>query len=233
MINIVSTFYITKYSSPLDNLRTKEIEACLLKNLESPLIEKIHLFVDDNEALNRLNVLSNNSDKISIIEVGKKPIYSDIFRYILKNLKDKICMIINADIYLLECEEPLIEKIKKEKMCYALTRHEYNLSKPLIDDYHGSHDAYMFNSTYIDENIINNHTNFNQDLGGIESHIIKNFCDLGFIVCNPCHQIKIVHLHASQLRNPHHAGKWIGLHASSDDAYHMKTCWFVPPIIIK
>ena len=30
MINIVSTFYITKYSSPLDNLRTKEIEALSL-----------------------------------------------------------------------------------------------------------------------------------------------------------------------------------------------------------
>ena len=48
---------------------------------------------------NLLNILSNNSDKISIIEVGKKPLYSDIFRYILNNLKDKNCMIINADIY--------------------------------------------------------------------------------------------------------------------------------------
>ncbi len=231
MINIVSTFYITKYSSPLDNLRTKEIEACLLKNLESPLIEKMHLFVDDNEALNRLNVLSNNSDKISIIEVGKKPLYSDMFKYILNHLKDKICMIINADIYLLECEEFLIEKIKKEKMCYALTRYEHDLSKPLINNYQGSHDAYIFNSTYIDENIINNHANFYQNVPGIETHIIKNLCDSGFVVCNPCHQIKIVHLHQTQLHN--YAAVWVGLHASGDDAYHMKSCWFVPPVIIK
>jgi len=230
MINIVSTFYITKYSSPLDNLRSKEIESCLLKNLVSPLIEKMHLFVDDDDALNRLNVLSNNSDKIIIIEVGKKPLYSDMFKYILNNLKDKICMIINADIYLLECEEFLIEKIKKEKICYALTRHEHDLSKPLIDTFGGSHDAYIFNSTYIDENIINKHTNFYQNVPGIESHIIKNFCDSGLVVCNPCHQIKIVHLHQTQL---HNYTTWIGLHVSGDYHNFYKSYWCIPPVIIK
>ena len=228
MINIVSTFYISKYSSPLDDLRTKELEAALLKNLDSPFIEKMHLFVDDHEALNRLHVLSNNSEKIIIIEVGKKPIYTDIFKYIVDKLKDKICMIINADIYLLECEEKLIEKIKTEKLCYALTRHEHDMSKPLIDSFGGSHDAYIFNSTYIDEKIINNHTNFYQNVPGIETHIIKNFCDLGFVVYNPCHQIKIVHLHKTQLSN--YASGWIGLHDSRESLSN--SYWYTPPIII-
>ena len=100
MIHIISTFYISKYSSHLDNLRTKELEQCLINNLYSPFVEKIHLFVDDNEALVKLNELSNNSDKIVVVEVGKRPKYSDFFNYIIKNVKDEICIIINSDIFL-------------------------------------------------------------------------------------------------------------------------------------
>ena len=78
-MNLISTFYVSKYTSSLDNERSKELEQCLINNLASPYIEKIHLFVDDNDALVRLNELSNHSDKIVIIEVGKKPKYSDFF----------------------------------------------------------------------------------------------------------------------------------------------------------
>ena len=229
MINIISTFYTSKYSSNLDNLRSQELEDCILKNLSSTYIKKIHLFVDDNDALNRLNEISNNSEKIVIIEVGKKPKYSDFFNYILDNLKDEVCMITNSDIYLLECELKLIENLQTEKICYALTRHEYDMSRWLIDNYCGSHDCYIFNSAFINENIINDHTNFYQNLPGIETHIIKNFCDLGFKVENHCIQIKIIHLHKTQLRNH---GEWIGLHNYGDDVFHKQNCWWVPPIIL-
>jgi hypothetical protein len=138
-------------------------------------------------------------------------------------------MITNADIFLYECDNRLIETININKIAYALTRYEYNMSCPLINEYQGSHDCYIFNSKFIDDKIINEHTNFSQNLPGIESHIIKNFCDNGFKVYNPCRQIKIIHLHKTQLRNH---GEWIGLHNSGDHNYHMKNCWYVPPIYI-
>jgi hypothetical protein len=229
MIHIISTFYISKYSSHLDNLRTKELEQCLINNLYSPFVEKIHLFVDDNEALVKLNELSNNSDKIVVVEVGKRPKYSDFFNYIIKNVKDEICIIINSDIFLYENDEKLIANLKENKIAYALTRYEHDMTHPLINDYHGSHDAYIFNSKFINETIINEDTNFYQNFPGIESHIIKAFCDIGFNVYNPCIQIKIVHLHKTQLRNH---GEWIGLHKYGDDEYHKKSCWWVPPVIL-
>jgi len=229
MINIISTFYISKYKSELDYLRSKEIESCFVNNLSSVFIEKIHIFVDDDESLNKLNELSNNSEKVVIIEVGKKPKYSDFFNYILNNLQNKICMITNADIFLYECDNILIESINTNKIAYALTRYEYNMSCPLIDNYQGSHDCYIFNSKFIDEKFINEHTNFYQNLPGIETHIIKNFCDFNFKVYNPCRQIKIIHLHKTQLRNH---GQWIGLHNCGDDNYHKKNCWYVPPIYV-
>lgn len=229
MIHIISTFYISKYSSHLDNLRSKELEQCLINNLSSPFVEKIHLFVDDNEALIKLNEISNNSDKIIVIEVGKRPKYSDFFNYIIKNVKDQICMIINADIFLYENDEKLIASLKENKIAYALTRYEDDMSHPLINDYHGSHDAYIFNSKFINETIINENTNFYQNLPGIETHVIKALCDIGFNMHNPCKQIKIIHLHKTQLRNH---GHWIGLHEYGDDEYHKKSCWWVPPVIL-
>lgn len=229
MIHLVSTFYISKYSSNLDNLRSKELEACLINNVSCPFIEKVHLFVDDNDALIRLKELSNNSEKIVVIGVGNKPKYNDFFNYIINNLNDKICMITNSDIFLSHCDVKLIERLKNEKFCYALTRYEHDMSHPLIDNYYGSHDCYIFNSSFIDKNIINKHTDFYQNLPGIESQIVKNFCDFNFKVFNPCKQIITVHLHKTQLRNH---GEWIGLHKYGDLEYQRGSCWWVPPVIL-
>ena len=225
-MNIISTFYISKYSSHLDIARSKEIEQCLCNNITSPFIEKIHLFVDDIDAFIRLNEITN-SDKIVIIEIGKKPKYSDFFNYILNNVKNKICMITNADIFLHETNQPLIEKLKENKMMFALSRYEYDMTHPMIDNYGGSHDAYIFNSKYLNETM--KHTQNYQNFPGIESHIIKTFCDNGFKVFNPCNQIKIVHLHKTELRN---YGTWIGLHKCGDFDFHKKSCWWVPPIVL-
>jgi hypothetical protein len=229
MINIISTFYLSKYNSHLDNLRSQELIDSLLKNLESSLVEKIHLFIDDNESLDKLNNITNHSDKIIIIEIGKKPKYSDFFRYIIDNLQDQICMITNADIYLHECNVELINLLNKNKIVYALTRYEYDMSKPLIDNYLGSHDAYIFHSSFIEKNIMNEDTDFYQNFPGIETHIIKSFFDCGFQILNPCKEIKIVHLHKTNLRNH---GEWIGLHNYGDEDFFKKSCWYVPPTTI-
>ena len=128
MINIISTFYVSKYKSELDYLRSKELEDSLVNNISSPFVEKLHLFLDDEDALNRVKELSKNSEKVVIIEVGKKPKYNDFFKYILDNLKNKICMITNSDIYLFECDNRLIESANINMIAYALTRYEYDFS---------------------------------------------------------------------------------------------------------
>ena len=201
MINIISTFYLSKYNSELDSSRTKELENTLLKNIDSVYIEKIHLFVDDYDALEKLNCITNYSNKISIIEIGKKPKYKDFFKYINENLKDKLCMITNADIYLHECDINLLDLLNSNKQVYGLTRYEHDLSHPLIDNYGGSHDSYIFNSKYLNNiDLENEDINFYQNFPGIESHILRFFNTMNFKLLNPCYQIKIIHLHQSQLR---------------------------------
>jgi hypothetical protein len=231
MINVISTFYISNYSSQLDNLRTKELEDALIKNIESHHIEKIHLFVDNIESFKRLKIISKNSDKINVIDIGKQPLVSDFFKFILDNLPNKICMIINSDIYLETCDEKILQLLNHNKFAYALTRHEWDMSTPLIDIFGGSHDCYIFNSTNIDKSIINEHTMLKQNNYGIESHIIKSLLDLGIQILNPCNQIKIVHLHKSELRK-YSGSCWIGLHECGNYEEFYNSPWCIKPTYI-
>ena len=56
MINIITSFYVSKYSSDLDGERSNELISALLFNINLDIVEKIHLFVDDEESL-RLRTL--------------------------------------------------------------------------------------------------------------------------------------------------------------------------------
>ena len=163
-------------------------------NIKCKYIEKIHLYVDDNDALNK--VLELKSDKINIIMIGKQPLYSDFFEYAIDNLKNKICMISNSDIYLYECDIDCL--IRLSDNIFALTRHEHDLSKPLIDKRYGSHDAFIFNSPLDKKILVNLH--HIQNVAGSDDSVVNNLVDNGYNLYNPCFQIKIVHLHKSELR---------------------------------
>jgi hypothetical protein len=200
-IHIITTFYISNTGSPLDEERNIELQTALIKNVESEYVEKIHLFVDDEEAVLLLGSITNNSDKICIISVGKQPLYYDFFNYILTHLPNHICMITNADIYLHTVNNDLIKKLDTEKHVYALTRYEADMSHPYIDNMYESYDCYIFNSAFLHESILDKNLEYYQNSLGIETRVITSFFNNGFKPLNPCYQLKIVHLHKSDLRN--------------------------------
>ena len=234
MINIISTFYISKYGSSLDNDRTNELCDSFINNLNNDIVEKIHIFVDDFESLKKLNEVTYknyNSKKISVIKIKKNPTYHDFFNYILDKLPNNICMITNADIYLHSYDINLLKLLNSNKYVYALTRYEYDMSHPFINDYNGSHDCYIFNSKYLNNRIICENTNFRQNLLGIESRIIKSFFDLNYIIYNPCKQIKIVHLHKTNLRNYTNSDD-VALHNKNIKLW-LKSVWHIAPCILE
>jgi len=226
-LNIITSFYISKYNDSLDSSRSKELETCLLNNISSTFVEKIHLFVDDIDSLNRLNMLVNDTDKIVVIDIGKKPKYYDYLKYIIDNLPNKICMITNSDIYIHQCDVKLINELMTNKIVYSLTRYEHDMSPTLINNFGGSHDCYIFNSSFLDTSILQSqHVDFYQNIPGIETRIISSFLNEGFKVYNPCYQIQIVHLHKTNLRNH---GSWVGLHSYHDVDGFKKSVWCIPP----
>jgi hypothetical protein len=196
MINIITSYYTSRLISNLNEERNNELKDCLNNNINNTLIEKIHLFIDDEEAFEYIKKI--NSEKINVISVGKKPLYFDLFNYAISNLKNKICMITNSDIYIKECDVNIFKNLEDNNTVFALTRYEYDLSCPLITNYEGSHDCFIFKSPI--NNVFINNIYHSQHAWGAENIVLYELKNAGINIYNPCYQIKIVHHHASNLR---------------------------------
>lgn len=229
MIHIITAFYISKTDNTLDIERTTELFTCLQKNMENELISKIHLFLDDADAMSKINTLSHhvNFGKIVIVEIGGRKKHSDYFRYAITALKDSLCMIMNSDIYLYEFDVTLLDRFANDKaLCFALTRYEHDLKCPLINRYTGSHDAYLFRPSLLDFGVLEL-VDFYPNISGIETRILNALFTYKYTLVNPCYQVKIVHLHKSELRPP--SWSWIGLHQYGDDSFFFNSNWCVRP----
>ena len=226
MIHIITSFYISKQNSSMNEARNIELFTALKHNMENIHIEKIHLFLDDVDAFNKIETLSiyETYSKINIIGIKPRPKHIDYFKYAINNLQNEICMVINSDIYLYEIDYKLLSRIKTDKIAYAISTYEYDFSCPKITPYNGSHDGYIFNPTHIQYSL--ELIDFYPNTPGIETHIIKMLVDNGYKVFNPCYQIKIVHLHKSELRN--YAQGWIGLHNCEDS--FINSAWYITPV---
>lgn len=194
MINLLTSYYLIKKTDSKSIERNNELTECLINNINNDLISKIYLFVDDSEA--KLKALElDTKNKIEIISEGKQPLCSDFFLYANENLKGKICMISNSDIYLYICDTDCFIRMG-EKDVFALSRHEKNLKCEVMG--FGSHDSYIFRSP-IKIDYIENLAHI-QNLAGSDDSIVNNLIDSGNNLYNPCFQIMIVHLHESNVR---------------------------------
>lgn len=196
MINLITSFYIIKNANTLQlEKRNNELINALIYNINNPLIEKIYLYIDDIYSLNKAIELNKNN-KIHIIEVGKQPLYSDLFEYAINNLENKICMIANSDIYLYDCDIECLNNINNN--IFSLSRFENDLTCPIIDKKWGSYDAFIFKSP-LNKSILES-MKHKQNVAGSDDNIVNILVDNNYKLYNPAFQIKIVHLHESDYR---------------------------------
>ena len=218
MVHLVTSFYVLEKKKKIAVKRNQELEESLRKNLNSPLVSGIHLFVDDERALDKIRCMisevsekdcdgieNSNGHKITVIGVRKQPKYSELFLYACQSLQGKVVMITNSDIYLAECDLGVLNKISDN--VFALTRYEHDFSSPLIEvmkqEMWGSHDAFIFQSP-LKKLALNNFIpkiGHYQNRWGSEDIVIQVLLEYGYQIYNPCYEIKIVHLHASELRD--------------------------------
>jgi hypothetical protein len=203
MIHLITSFYYVKEINEKTKNRNNELLECLKQNILSKDISKIYLFVDNQEALNVINNINNiigyEQNKVNVISIGKQPLYSELFEFAFDFLKGKICMISNSDIYMYECDMNCIKNISDN--IFAITRYEHDMSCPHIDNNNewSCHDAFIFRSP-LNKKILENY-HHTQNLWGAENSVIDTLIHNGYKVYNPCYQIKIKHLHQSDLRD--------------------------------
>ena len=210
MINIITSFYLAKTME-----RNNELQRCLIKNLKSKYVSKVHLFVDNEEAEQLARKIAAELKKeLTIVEVGKQPLYSDLFEY-ANTLTGKICMICNSDIYLLRMNGFHIKQI------YCLTRHEWDGSTPLIDNFQMSHDAFIFMSPLdkLDTSKLAN----KQNILGSENIVIYELNQ--YELKNPCKKCVIVHEHGSEQRSYDQKKTLLDTHLSWRHNTHLYGVW--------
>lgn len=200
---IVCSFY---YSS--NTIRQTELEHTLIQNLNKTFIDEIHLFMEekDYEKFCKSNLKDeNNYNKIKIVKHNNQPKYPELINY-CSNLTNKICCICNSDIEFVinENEQTILSKLYNQKQIFFLTRHEYDMSCPLIQNFCGSHDAFIFHSDTLLNTIKNidlSFINYIQNTSGIEALLTIFFIEkLNYTILNPCFQIKLIHHHKSNVR---------------------------------
>jgi hypothetical protein len=115
------------------------------------------------------------------------------------------------------------------KTAYSISRKEGNGDTRQIDNYYGSHDAFVFYSNNISIHIINN-LQFPQNNWGSEGRVMGELIAQGIKVYNPCKQITIVHLHSSEVREENRP--WIGNHTYGNTVEFINSASYCPPVIL-
>lgn len=189
--------------------RQKEYINTLKLNLNHPLVERIHLLLEndhDDEYISNLTT-TNNINKIRYHPLNRRMRYGDAFRYTSQFLLNKTAIIMNADCYLGHGFQKLNEKSLRRGTIYALTRHErkkYCKENDLCSAqarYIGSHDAFVMNLVRPLSKKVLNTLMVRQNIVGVEKFVIYTLREHGkYKIKNPCHILVIYHNHCSGFR---------------------------------
>lgn len=177
--------------------RQDEFIYCLKRNIQCTEIDKIVLLIDDH------HVPEVEHPKIEIIKIASRPTYLDWIELTKKKCWDQISILANTDIYFDESVSRLREIFSANPKAFvALSRYEkegYN--QILHDNPHWSQDVWAVSGEYPFTESFKNYLRIPLGVPRCDNKIAYLFAIHGAKVYNPCHHIKIVHVHETQLRS--------------------------------
>ena len=222
---------LTSFYYPSNKLRENEIILTLQKNLSKDFIHKINLYITENDYSKFKNsdfINNNNYNKLNFIIRNYQPTYLQLIKTAIKIDTEIIC-ICNSDIEFCISDTKILDKLQ-ENMCYFLTRYEYDNTCPLINNFGGSHDAFIFKNKVL-KNKINgvdlSYIDYIQNTPGIEALLTVFFIEtLKYDIYNPCFEIKLLHHHRSGYRTWQNT-KPVGYTSSTpiNNGYYRDSVW--------
>lgn len=202
---IITQYY--KVPTSEDNYsieRQKEIDKCLLFNLENILIEEVHLLTETPYEFEF--VPENLQSKIKQTVIGKRLDYNTAFEYYNLNLAGTICILCNADIFT-DDSISILDSINLTDTILALTRYEWDddnkaallcgmehksKANNIYPDYSPTvwgQDAWIWNM----EKIVVKNADFNLGTYSCDARIAHFILDSGYKIYNPSYLISINH----------------------------------------
>ena len=191
---------IQQYYKPRELVRAAEIDKCLKKNLENPLIDKIYLLSES------ANYKLPKSDKLVLIVKKERITYANCIELIQKQIgKGHIVAFANADIYLdLSWVNLWTTDIHDTVLALLRWEEEGTSGQPeLYGPRSDSQDTWVIHSdSVLERSWPPQLTPFQIPFGvaGCDNAILVEFLRQKFKIVNPALSLRTMHVHKSQIR---------------------------------
>lgn len=203
-INLFTTFYIDKEDS-----RNKELETCIIENLQSGF-NKIIFFVESEIEFTELDefitckLSFGNKTNIEVLKISKRPTFNDLLKEMnLPEHSNDINIIANSDIVIPNESLSLInewyEKLENRqcKTCLALSRWDIEELEITLFDRADSQDTWVF----FGNPKFNTSIDIKMGITACDNRFAFEIKQNGFRLFNPSKKIKTIHYHNSGVRN--------------------------------
>lgn len=187
----------TPYFLAEDLDRQKEIDECLLKNLELQAIDRIFLLVDDG------HVPPLTSDKITIINTADRPSYAQWVDITRHRSVSALSVLANSDIYFDDTIRDLQTVFRASPHAFvALSRYEVlGNDTTMHPNPHWSQDVWAIDGTVTLPDGLRNKLDIPLGVPRCDNKIAYIFSLFGYDIFNPCRFVRSYHLHETQLRS--------------------------------
>jgi len=184
VVNLYTTYY-------LDEERQKELDTCLLKNVENSLIDNIYLFLEQDLSSPLLN-----NPKIKRLSYGIRPPFTYFFKIINRvSGNDDINIIANSDIYF-DDTLSVINTYSMRDTCLALSRWDIEPDGSCVHrDRKDSQDSWIFKG----KTKVNFDIPFTMGVAGCDNKLAYLLSEL-YNIYNPSKSIVSYHLHTTEKR---------------------------------
>jgi hypothetical protein len=184
-----ATVLLTPYYGDSDLARRNEFRECLRRNVANRLVDEVHVFVEDGAHPDLAD------DKIHLVELGRRAVFSDLFAHANAQLPQRRVMIANADIYFDEG----LARLDAVDLCNTLlcvSRWDVQPDGSVRFFEHGeSQDAWIF-----DAPIHPFRADFPFGVPGGDNRLAWEAAAAGLTVHNPARSLRVYHLHLSRVR---------------------------------
>lgn len=194
---------ITQYYIPKWKERELEINECLVNNLQNPLLDEIHLFVEKEYDYSWIQD-NPNYHKIKLISTKERLSYKQAFDYSNDLSSNDIIILANSDIYF---DDTLshINSVDLDNTFLGLSRHEIKEGELEINKNPSvTQDVWIWKPPLQIKDIPENKDYFEDgiQLGiwGCDNRILKIVSDSGYKIRNIGRDIRCIHNHKDDLR---------------------------------
>jgi hypothetical protein len=196
-----------------DPSRLEELQVALLKNATNPLVYRLHVSLDGDDASDVLSKIPNEyMEKITYVPINTRLTFKTAMEYMSSLPKGDFAAVINTDIYFDHTIKELWN-ISMKNICLALLRYEATVNYALGNDpsfkppIYGpradSQDAWIFAVDDLCEHKVNeswDSFDFCFGMPGCDNTMTGELMRRRWSSVNPALSIHIMHLHQTPLR---------------------------------